>query len=119
MLSYICCNCGRKAYNCPLIQDSLCRSQILHSIAESYDQHLAVRKLIHIHSIVYNFRMVQTYDGDAKDEMKSYLEKAMDSMNTSFKSVVDSINEVVEDDCTVIVRYKNGDGEVLSEKEFK
>lgn len=70
-------------------------------------------------SIVYNFRMVQAYDGDAKDEMKSYLEKAMDSMNTSLKSVVDSINEVVEDDCTVIVRYKNGDGEVLSEKEFK
>lgn len=62
------------------------------------------------------FVMVQTYDGDAKDEMKSYLEKAMDSMNTSLKSVVDSINEVVEDDCTVIVRYKNGDGEVLSEK---
>lgn len=63
--------------------------------------------------------MAKTYDGDAKDEMKSYLEQSMESMESSLKSVANSINRVVEDDCSVIVRYKNGDGEVLSEKEFK
>jgi len=69
-------------------------------------------------SIVYNFRMAKTYDGDAKDEMKSYLEQSMESMESSLKSVANSINRVVEDDCSVIVRYKNGDGEILAEKEF-
>ena len=93
---------------------------VINSADDAYNNDIyTLRITCEGNSIVYNFRMVQTYDGDAKDEMKSYLEKAMDSMNTSFKSVVDSINEVVEDDCTVIVRYKNGDGEVLSEKEFK
>ena len=93
---------------------------VINSADDAYNNDIyTLRITCEGNSIVYNFRMVQTYDGDAKDEIKSYLEKAMDSMNTSLKSVVDSINEVVEDDCTVIVRYKNGDGEVLSEKEFK
>lgn len=92
---------------------------VINSADDAYNNEIyTLRIMCEGNSIVYNFRMAKTYDGDAKDEMKSYLEQSMESMESSLKSVANSINRVVEDDCSVIVRYKNGDGEILAEKEF-
>lgn len=92
---------------------------VINSADDAYNNDIyTLRIMCEGNSIVYNFRMAKTYDGDAKDEMKSYLEQFMESMESSLKSVANSINRVVEDDCSVIVRYKNGDGEILAEKEF-
>ena len=92
---------------------------VINSADDAYNNDIyTLRIMCEGNSIVYNFRMAKTYDGDAKDEMKSYLEQSMESMESSLKSVANSINRVVEDDCSVIVRYKNGDGEILAEKEF-
>lgn len=69
-------------------------------------------------SLVYNLRMNKTYSGDEKGALKSSLTGTMSSMDSMMNNVAEEVNSIVKDDCTVTLRYLNGDGEILAEKVY-
>lgn len=68
-------------------------------------------------------KLVYEYKYDIKIDanvVKSSLDKALESSSSTFEYIAKATKAVVDDDnITVVVRYLNSDGSVITEREFK
>ena len=71
-------------------------------------------------TLTYTYEYDQTFDSSTMALMKTEMEKAMSSMDSTFESVVDTLEEGSGiDGITVKVIYKDAAGTEILSKEYK
>lgn len=73
-------------------------------------------------NLVYEYSLgdLDLSDDTAKEQLKSAISEAMDASASMFETVASTLQtELKDENISVVVRYKSGDGEVLYENSYK
>ena len=69
-------------------------------------------------SMVYVFQYLEDTGMD-NETMAAALDSALDAMSSTFTTILDSLKTEVPEAESIVVEYKDKDGEVITSKEFK
>ncbi len=69
-------------------------------------------------TLVYDYRFKAVMDAAELPDVKTTLDQKLDDSSASFVQMAQSIQRMIEETIDIKVRYRNGDGEVITEKSF-
>ena len=70
-------------------------------------------------TLVYDYQFKSVMDAADLPNVKTTLDQQLDDSSASFVQMAQTIQRAIEETIDIKVRYRNGDGEVITEKSFQ
>ncbi len=91
----------------------------IEKVEEMFEGTLDVKVYAEGNEMYYDYSYVTQYDDATAEILKETLEEGLEAQASTFETVVETMEEVVDGEVTLTVIYRNADGTVLAEKSFK
>lgn len=91
----------------------------IEKVQEMFEGTLDVKVYAEGNEMYYDYAYTTEYDEATAEVLKETLAESLDTQASTFESVVDSMEEIVDGEVTLTVIYRNGDQTVLAEKTYE
>lgn len=118
MITVFAASCGGKMTVQTYFESAEGKAEI-EKVQEMFEGTLDVEVYAEGNEMYYDYAYTTTYDDATVEVLKETLAESLDTQASTFTSVVDSMEEVVDGEVTLTVIYRNGDDTILAEKTYE